>query len=107
VVVVNSPPPGVDTWYDRGMTKVAKITISLPHEQVEQVRDAVTRGEAASVSGYISAVLTDALASHGHESGQEGQDTLTELVAELIAKHGRPSAEAYAWADKVLDMSRD
>jgi len=89
------------------MTKVAKITISLPQEQVELVRDAVARGEAASVSGYISAALTDALASRGHEPGQEGQDTLTELVAELIAKHGRPSAEAYAWADKVLDMSRD
>ena len=44
-------------WYDRGMTKAAKIAISLPPEQVEQARAAVARGEASSVSGYVSAAL--------------------------------------------------
>ncbi len=87
------------------MTNVAKITISLPQEQVEQARDAVARGEAASVSGYISAALTDALASHEHERDQEGQDSLAELVADLIAEHGEPSAEDYAWADAALALS--
>jgi Arc/MetJ-type ribon-helix-helix transcriptional regulator len=93
------------SWYDRGMTKVSKITVSLPQEQVEAVRDAVARGEAASVSGYVSAALADALARHGGEREQGGEDSLAELVAELIAEHGEPSAEAYAWADRVLALS--
>ncbi|HWX45753.1 MAG TPA: hypothetical protein VNY52_10590 [Solirubrobacteraceae bacterium] len=86
-------------------TKVAKITVSLPQEQVESVRDAVARGEAASVSGYVCAALADALARQGGEHEQGGEDSLAELVAELIAEHGEPSAEAYAWADRVLALS--
>jgi Arc/MetJ-type ribon-helix-helix transcriptional regulator len=34
------------------MTKVAKITVSLPQEQVEQVREAVARGEAVFSLSY-------------------------------------------------------
>ena len=41
------------------------------------------------------------------ERDQEGEDSLAALVAELIAEHGEPSAEAYAWADKVLSHSGD
>jgi Arc/MetJ-type ribon-helix-helix transcriptional regulator len=84
------------------MTKVAKITVSLPQEQVEQVREVVARGEAASVSGYISAALAEALARHGPE---KDENSLAELVAELIAEYGEPSAEAYAWADAALALS--
>jgi Arc/MetJ-type ribon-helix-helix transcriptional regulator len=86
------------------MTKVAKITVSLPVEQVEQVREAVGRGEAASVSGYISAALAEALA---RPIAEKDENALADLVAELIAEHGEPSAEAYAWADKVLSLSYD
>ncbi len=86
------------------MTKVAKITVSLPPEQVEQVREAVARGEAASVSGYISAALFDALARPRPEQGKD-ENALAELVAELIAEYGEPSAEAYAWADAALALS--
>jgi Arc/MetJ-type ribon-helix-helix transcriptional regulator len=98
--------------YDAGMTSHAtverpktnhvKITISLPPEQVEQARLAVERGEASSVSGYISAALA-AVASKPEPRSEE--DTLADLVADLIAEHGRPSAEAYAWADRVLAMA--
>lgn len=101
-----SSSPDVRVRYDPGMTKVAKITVSLPPEQVEQVREAVARGEAASVSGYISAALFDALARPRPEQGKD-ENALAELVAELIAEHGEPSAEAYAWADKVLSLSED
>jgi Arc/MetJ-type ribon-helix-helix transcriptional regulator len=83
------------------MTKVAKITISLPHEQAEQVREAVARGEASSVSGYISA----ALAVVALPSAQEDDDTLADLVSDMIAEYGRPDAEAYAWADEVLGLT--
>lgn len=84
------------------MTKVAKITVSLPQQQVEQVRGAVARGEAASVSGYIAAVLGEALARPDPE---QDENSLAELVAELIAEYGEPSAEAYAWADAALALS--
>jgi Arc/MetJ-type ribon-helix-helix transcriptional regulator len=83
------------------MTKVAKITISLPGEQAEQVREAVARGEASSVSSYISA----ALAAVVPPSVDEDDDTLADLVADMIAEHGRPSPEAYAWADEVLGLT--
>jgi Arc/MetJ-type ribon-helix-helix transcriptional regulator len=83
------------------MTKAAKITISLPPEQVQQARFAVAGGEASSVSGYISA----ALAAVAPVSAPEHQDTLADFAADLIAEDGEPSAEAYAWADRVLAMA--
>lgn len=83
------------------MTKSAKIAISLPPEQVEQARAAVARGEASSVSGYISA----ALAAVAPVAAPEEQDTLAAFAADLIAEDGKPSAEAYAWADRALAMS--
>lgn len=84
--------------YDSGMTKVAKITISLPPEQVEQARGAVERGEASSVSAYVSAAL--AAVAPSIPPGKE--DTLADLVADMIAEDGVPSPEAYAWADQVM-----
>jgi Arc/MetJ-type ribon-helix-helix transcriptional regulator len=95
------PSTDLESRYDLGMTKVAKITISLPGEQVEQAREAVARGEASSVSGYISAalvVVNPLLAT-------DGEDTLTAFAADLIAEDGEPSAEAYARADRFLAMS--
>jgi Arc/MetJ-type ribon-helix-helix transcriptional regulator len=86
--------------YDHGMTKVAKITISLPPEQAKQVRAAVDRGEAPNVSRYISA----ALAASAPAEAAEGSDALAELVADIIAEDGEPGPEAYAWADRVLGL---
>jgi Arc/MetJ-type ribon-helix-helix transcriptional regulator len=83
------------------MTKVAKLTISLPQEQVSEVRAAVDRGEAASVSSYISAALTVTMPT----SRAEEDDTLADLVADMIAEYGCPSPEAYAWADEVLGLT--
>jgi Arc/MetJ-type ribon-helix-helix transcriptional regulator len=90
----------IPVWYDHGMT-MAKITISLPPSQVEQARAAVARGEAASVSSYISAALVCIAPSPKAEE----PDSLAALAADLIAEFGEPSAEAYAWADEVLAMS--
>jgi Arc/MetJ-type ribon-helix-helix transcriptional regulator len=86
--------------YDLGMTRVVKITISLPPEQVEQAREAVAKGEADSVSGYISAALVVVAPVEAPE-----EDTLAAFAADLIAENGEPSAEAYAWADRVMAMS--
>ncbi len=87
------------------MTRVAKITISLPPEQVEQARAAVADGQASSVSGYISAALT-AVAPIA-ASGQEHEDTLADFVRDLIAEDGEPSAEARAWADRAWAMAAE
>lgn len=86
--------------YDSGMTKVAKITISLPPEQVEQARAAVARGEAASVSSYISAAVA-AMPQPPFVDDDDG-DSLAKLVADMEEEFGRPSPEAYAWADEVM-----
>jgi Arc/MetJ-type ribon-helix-helix transcriptional regulator len=82
------------------MTKVAKITVSLPPEQVEQARAAVARGEAASVSSYISTALAAIAPPEPHD-----QDTLADFVADLKAEDGTPSPEAYAWARRALSLS--
>jgi Arc/MetJ-type ribon-helix-helix transcriptional regulator len=83
------------------MTKVSKMTISLPQGQAEQVREAIARGDASSVSGYISAALAAVMAA----PASENKDTLAGLVADMITEDGPPSAEAYAWADKVLGLT--
>ena len=85
------------------MTKAAKITISLPPEQVEQARAAVANGEASSVSGYVSAAL--AAVAPIATSEQEDEDTLADFVRDLIAEGGEPSPEAYAWAERAWAMS--
>ncbi len=87
--------------YDHGMTNVSKMTISLPKEQAELVREAVARGDAASVSGYISAALAAVMAA----PAVGDKDTLANLVADMIAEDGPPSAEAYEWADQVLGLT--
>ncbi|MGA9285124.1 MAG: hypothetical protein WBV85_06745 [Solirubrobacteraceae bacterium] len=82
------------------MTKVAKITISLPPEQEARARAAVSRGEASSVSNYIST----ALATLESKQDEAEQDTLARLVADILAEDGEPGPDAYAWADRVLGL---
>jgi len=74
-----------------GMTR-AKIAITVPEELLAQVKDAVARGEASSVSAYIS----DAIAMRGAKSG------LRAYLDALIERDGQPSEEAYEWADEQL-----
>lgn len=72
-----------------GMTK-AKIAITIPEDLLAQVKDAVARGEAASVSAYIS----EAIAARGQKRGLRAYlDALTE-------EFGEPSQEAREWADE-------
>lgn len=74
-----------------GMTR-AKIAITIPEDLLIEVKAAVARGEAASVSAYIS----DAVAMRGAKSG------LRAYLDALIEKHGEPPQEAYEWADDQL-----
>lgn len=82
---------GTRGWYDTGMT-AAKIAITLPQEQLARARRAVRSGQAASVSGYIAAVLTE----------HEQRESLEGLLLDLIREHGAPTKEDRAWARGAL-----
>ena len=77
--------------YDNGMT-AAKIAITLPADQLERVRRAVKRGRADSVSAYIAQAL----------ERQDREETLADLLRDLVALHGEPSRKEKAWARRVL-----
>jgi len=74
----------------------AKIAITIPQEQLAQVRRAVRGGRAESVSAYIAR----ALAEHGRET------SLRALVRDLVRQHGEPSGKDKAWARRVLGRRR-
>jgi Arc/MetJ-type ribon-helix-helix transcriptional regulator len=76
-----------------GMTR-QKIAITLPEEQVAAARRAVAEGRAASVSAYISQALE-------HRTAEE---EMAEVIAEIYAETGEPTAEERAWADRVLGI---
>lgn len=75
---------------------IAKVAISLPPEQLERVRRAVRRGRAASVSAYISGAL----------AAQDREDSLADLVRDLVKQHGAPTRKDRAWARRVLGPRR-
>jgi Arc/MetJ-type ribon-helix-helix transcriptional regulator len=71
-----------------------KIAISLPDELVATARDAVSRGESPSVSAFIA----ETIQQHGRH--QE----LADLLAEMAAQAGAPTAEDRAWARAALGL---
>lgn len=78
-----------------GMT-TRKIAITLPEEQVVEAKRAVAEGRARSVSAYVA----DAMAAKAERHG------LRAYVDALIAEHGKPTAEDYAWADAQLHTGK-
>jgi len=75
---------------------VAKIAITLPAEQLTRVKRAVRDGRAESVSAYITRAVID----------QGREETLTDLLSELIQKHGPPTKKEREWARRVLERGR-
>ncbi len=71
-----------------------KIAVSLPDEQVAAARRAVAEGRAASVSGYIGRALSD------HDQYLE----LSDLLADMAAAQGPPTAEDRRWARQALGI---
>lgn len=69
-----------------------KITVSLPDEQVAELKAAVRAGRARSVS----ALVTQALADHRQS------DTLDDLLAHLERVHGPVPEADRAWARQAL-----
>jgi len=79
-------------WYDYGMT--TKIAISLPDDVLASARQAVAGGRASSLSGYIASVLAE----------RQDYEDLAELLAEMSAEAGAPSAEDRRWARQALGL---
>ncbi|MDR2564494.1 MAG: hypothetical protein LBC97_00265 [Bifidobacteriaceae bacterium] len=72
-----------------------KIAVSLPDEQVDSIRRAVSQGKAKSVSGFISAAVARA----------EQEDSLIRLLDDLDRELGPLSENDLAWADRELGLA--
>lgn len=69
-----------------------KITVSLPDEVAADAKRAVSEGRAPSVSAYVASAIAN----------QREQDTLDELITQMEADGGSPSADAFEWAQAVV-----
>jgi Arc/MetJ-type ribon-helix-helix transcriptional regulator len=77
------------------MAKYEKIAISLPSHAAERVRRAVKRGEAASVSAYITSAIEE------KAKVQSREEFLREMMAE---SGGPPTIEERNWARQKLGL---
>jgi Arc/MetJ-type ribon-helix-helix transcriptional regulator len=84
--------PLVGERYDPGMT--TKIAVSLPDQLVTEARDAVDRGDAASVSAYVAAAM----------QSYRRRDSLAGLLDDLDAEFGEPDPEVTGWARQALGL---
>lgn len=72
-----------------------KVTVTLPEEQVDTIRDLVAAGSAASVSGFVQHAVALAL------DDVAGWGT---VLAEALRETGGPLTDAErAWVDSLLD----
>jgi len=69
-----------------------KITVSLPDEQVAELRAAVRTGRVASVSALVSEALAE----------RSGRESLADLLAHLDQLHGPIPNEDLLWAQNAL-----
>ncbi len=72
----------------------AKIAVSLPPGLVKAAKRAVKEGRAPSMSAYVAEAL----------ARQQRVDSLASLLEELVAQHGEPSPDDYAWAKRALGL---
>lgn len=71
----------------------AKIAVSLPDHLVDEAREAVTGGRAASVSAYVAEAMAE----------KSRRRTLGEVLDDLDAELGAPGADVRARAVELLD----
>ncbi len=75
-----------------------KVTVTVPEQQLQAMRDLVAHGQAASVSGFVQHAIDVAL-----DDVAGWQRALAEA---LTASGGPLSVEERAWADQVLASAR-
>jgi hypothetical protein len=79
-----------------GMTRYAKIAITLPLRAAEHVRRAAREGRAASVSAYITSAVEE----------RAKNESLADLLDEMLAETGGPlTAAEKRRADRMLGYS--
>lgn len=77
-----------------GMTS-AKVAISLPKEVLARARAAVRRGDAPSLSAYVSQAIEE----------KTSDDDLMKMLEEMLEETGGPlTPEEIRWADGVLGI---
>ena len=74
--------------------KSSKIAISVPSKLVSRIRRAVARGQARSVSAYVTQAV----------EARTQSDDLLELLEQMDRDHGKPAPEATRWARQVLGL---
>jgi len=73
-----------------------KITVTLPDEQLEQIRSQVEAGAAESISAFVKRAVGIAL----HDAAG-----WREMLAEALTQTGGPlTTKERAWADTVLSQ---
>ena len=72
------------------MAKTVKVTVSMPVEDVEQLKALDAAGAIESVSGYVAQAVHDRLDRQA-------------WLERWRARVGDPHPEATAWADEVID----
>ena len=81
----------------RGMVSgmaTAKITITLPDDELQQIRALVAAGQAASISGFVQHAVGVALSD---AAGWK------EMLEEALRQTGGPlTGKERAWADAIL-----
>ncbi len=77
-----------------GMAGTSKVTITLPKEQIEEIRALVANGRAASVSAF---------AKHAIAVSLQDAAGWMEMLHEALEQTGGPlTKEERAWADEIL-----
>ncbi len=78
-----------------GMTRRAKIAVTVPQELVDAARTAVREGRAASVSAYVAEAMET----------RAKNDDLDALLEEILEATGGPMTdEEREWADEKLGL---
>lgn len=78
------------------MQTTERVTVTLPKELAERLRQCVSAGEAESVSGYVTSIIEERFE----------KELLSRWVADMEAVGGKPTEEDYAWADEVWRLAR-
>jgi Arc/MetJ-type ribon-helix-helix transcriptional regulator len=78
------------------MQTTERVTVTLPKELAERLRQRVSAGEAESVSGYVTSIIEERFE----------KELLTRWMADMEAVGGKPTEEDYAWADEVVRLAR-
>ena len=71
-----------------------KVALSLPKDLLAGARTAVASGSAESLSAFVSDAIQRKLQA----------DTFEAILDSWDQEYGRPSADAEAWARRVLDL---